>query len=85
MTRSEKTEGIRVTTSELVADITQEIRDKLKPLIPPQGSPVTIGASSHQVRAGLTNTLGGVRSREQHNRPTAMWRIPHVLSWTGSG
>ena len=48
--------------------MTQEIREKLKPLIPPDGSPVTIGASPHRVQAnhlvvGLTHIPGGVRSR----------------------
>ena len=38
-------EAVRSTTGELLADMTQEIRNKLKPLIPPEGSPMTIGAS----------------------------------------
>ena len=38
-------------TGELVADLTQEVRDKLKPPIPPYRSLVTIGASSHRVQA----------------------------------
>ena len=91
-------------SGELVADLKEDIRDKLKPPIPPHASPVTIGASQHRVQAnhlvaGLTHTLAGLRGRamatpsavsraplcqERHNHPTAMWRIPLVLSWTGS-
>ena len=40
----------------------------MEPLIPPQGSPTTLGASPHRLQAnhlvaGLSHTLGGVRSR----------------------
>ena len=66
LTRSEITKALRCATDELVADQMQEMRDKLKPLIPPDGSPVTIGASGHRVQAnhligGLTHTLSAVR------------------------
>ena len=68
LTRSEIKEALCGATADLVGDITQEIRAKLEPLIPPRGSPMTIGASPHLVQAnhvvsGLTHTLGGVRSR----------------------
>ena len=63
--RSEIKEALRGATGQLFADMTQEIRDKLKLLIPPDGSPVTVGASPHRIQAndvvaGLTHTLGGV-------------------------
>ena len=82
LTRSEIKEALRGATGELVADITQEIKpekpnpnpnpnpnwDKLEPLIPPDGSPVTIGGSPQRVQANhqvdsLTHALGGLRSR----------------------
>ena len=68
LTRSEIKEALRGTTSELVGDLTQEIRAKLEPLIPPQASPTIVGVSAHRVQenhhvAGLTNTLGSLRSR----------------------
>ena len=51
-----------------MVDLTQEIQAKLEPLIPPQASPTTVGMSAHRVQAnhlvaGLTNTLGSLRSR----------------------
>ena len=60
LTRSEIEEALRGATSELVGDVTQEIRAKLEPLIPPQASPTTVGMSPHRVQAnhlvaGLTN------------------------------
>ena len=60
----------------------QEIRNNLKPLMPPEGSPKTIGASPHRVQAnhlvaGLTDTLGGVRSRPMPT-PPAVPRSPLV-------
>ena len=69
LTRSEINEVLRGATSKIVGDLTQEIRDKLEPLmIPPQASPTTVGMSPHRVQtnhlvAGLTNTLGSLRSR----------------------
>ena len=68
LTRSEIKEALRGATSELVGDLTQEIRAKLEPLIPPQASPTIVGVSPHRVQAnhlvaGLTNTLGSLRSR----------------------
>ena len=61
-------EALRSVTGELVTKMTQEISHNLKPLIPPEGSHMTIRASPHRVQAnhlvvGLTHTLGGVRSR----------------------
>ena len=68
LTRSEIKEALRGATSELVGDLTQEIRAKLQPLIPPQASPTIVGVSPRRVQAnhlvaGLTNTLGCLRSR----------------------
>ena len=67
--RSEINEVLRGATSKIVGDLSQEIRDKLEPLmIPPQASPTIVGVSPHRVQAnhlvaGLTNTLGSLRSR----------------------
>ena len=68
LTRSKIKEALCSATSEPLAGITQEIRDKLKPLITPHGSPVTISGSPNRVQAnhvvaGLTHTLGGLRSQ----------------------
>ena len=60
---------LRGATSQIVSDLTQEIREKLQPLmIPSHASPTTVGMSPHRVQAnhlaaGLTNTLGSLRSR----------------------
>ena len=82
LTRSEIKEALRGATSELVVDLTQEIRDKLEPLIPPQASTTTVGMSPHRVQAnqlvaGLTNTLGSLRSRPMPT-PAAIPRSPFV-------
>ena len=82
LTRSEIKEALRSATGELVANMTQEIRNNLKPLMPPQGSLMTIGAFPHQVQAnhlvaGLTHTLGGMRSRPMPT-PAAVPRSPIV-------
>ena len=82
MTRSEINEVLRGATSKIVGDLTQEIRDKLEPLIPPQASPTTVGMSPHQVQAnhlvaGLTNTLGSLRSRPMPT-PAVIPRSPFV-------
>ena len=83
LTRSEITEVLRGATSKIVGDLTQEIREKLEPLmIPPQASPTTVGVSPHQVQAnhlvaGLTNTLGSLRSRPMPT-PAAIPRSPFV-------
>ena len=69
LTRSEIKEVLRGATSKIVGDLTPQIREKLEPLmIPPQASPTTVGVSPHRVQvnhlvAGLTNTLGSLRSR----------------------
>ena len=65
-----------------MGDLTQEIRTRLEPLIPPQGSPTTMGASPHHllanhVVAGLTNTLGGLSSRHMPT-PAVIPRSPFV-------
>ena len=82
LTRLEIKEALRGATSELVGDLTQEIRAKLEPLIPPQASPTILGVSPHQVQAnhlvaGLTNTLGSLRSRSMPN-PAVMPRSPFI-------
>ena len=82
VTRSELREALRGATKDLVWDITQQIREKLEPLIPPQGSPTTLGASPHRLQAnhlvaGLSHTLGGVRSRPMPT-PAVVPRSPFV-------
>ena len=83
LTRSEINEVLRGATSKIVGDLTQEIREKLEPLlIPPQASPTTLGMSPHRVQAnhlaaGLTNTLGSLRSRPMPT-PAAIPRSPFV-------
>ena len=81
-TRSEINEVLRGATSKIVGDLTQEIREKLEPLIPPQASSTTVGMSSYRVQAnhpvaGLTNTLGSLRSRPMPT-PAAIPRSPFV-------
>ena len=68
LTRWEIREALGGETSEIVGALTQEIWAKLEPLTPPQAPPTTVGVSPHRVQAnhlvaGLTNTLGRVRSR----------------------
>ena len=82
LTRSEINEVLRGATSKIVGDLTQEIRDKLEPLIPPQASPTTVGMSPHRVQAnhlvaGLTNTLRSLKSRPMPT-PAAIPRSPFV-------
>ena len=83
LTRSEINEVLRGATSKIVGDLTQEIREKLEPLmIPPQASPTTVETSPHRVQAnhlaaGLTNTLGSLRSRPMPT-PAAIPRSPFV-------
>ena len=83
LTRSEINEVLRGATSKIVGDLTQEIREKLEPLmIPPHASPTTVGMSPHRVQAnhlaaGLTNTLGSLRSRPMPT-PAAIPRSPLV-------
>ena len=83
LTRSEINEVLRGATSEIVGDLTQDIREKLEPLmIPPQASPTTVVVSPHRVQAnhlvaGLTNTLGSLRSRPMPT-PAAIPRSPFV-------
>ena len=82
LTRSEINEVLRGATSKIVGNLTQEIREKLEPLIPPQVSPTTVGMSPHRVQAnhlvaGLTNTLGSLRSRPMPT-PAVIPRSPFV-------
>ena len=82
LTQSEIKEALRGATSELVGDLTQEIRAKLEPLIPPQASPTIVGVSPHRVQAnhlvaGLTNTLGSLRSRPMPT-PAVIPRSPFI-------
>ena len=65
--RSEVNKTLTGGTADLVCDLTQEVRAMLEPLIPTQGSFMTIGASAHRVQsnhlvAGLTHALSGVRT-----------------------
>ena len=80
--RSEINEALREATSKNVGDLTQEIGPKLKPLIPPQASPTIAGVSPHRVQAnhlvaGLTNTLGSLRSRPMPT-PAVIPRSPFI-------
>ena len=83
LTRSEINEVLRGATSKIVGDLTQEITEKLKPLmIPPQASPISVGMSPRRVQAnhlaaGLTNTLGSLGSRPMPT-PAAIPRSPFV-------
>ena len=83
LTQSEINKVLRGATSKIVGDLTQEIREKLEPLmIPPQASPTTVGVSPHRVQAnhlvaGLTNTLGSLRSRPMPT-PAAIPRSPFI-------
>ena len=82
LTRSEIKKALQGATSEIVGGLTQEIRAKLEPLIPPQASPTMVGISLHRVQAnhlvaGLTNTLGSLRSRPMPT-PAAILRSPFV-------
>ena len=82
LTPFEIREALPGATADIVGDLTQAIRAKLGPLIPSQGSPTTMGASPHHLEAnhlvaGLTHTLGGVRSRPMPN-PAVIPRSPFV-------
>ena len=82
LTRSEIKEALRGATFKLVGDLTQEIRAKLEPLIPPQASPTICRVSPHRVQAnhlvaGLTNTLGSLRSRPMPT-PAVIPRSPFI-------
>ena len=82
LTRLEIKEALRGATSELVDDLTQEIRAKLEPLIPSQASPTIVGVLDHRVQAnhlvaGLTNPLGSLRSRPMPN-PAVIPRSPFI-------
>ena len=80
--QSEIREALRGATADLVGDLTQEIRAKLKSLIPPQRSATTMGAPRHRLQAnhlvaGLTDTLGGLRSRPMPT-PAVIPRSPFI-------
>ena len=82
LARSEIKETLRGGSSELVGDLTQEIRATLEPLIPPQASFTMVGILPHQVQAnhlvaGWTNSLGSLRSRPMPT-PAAIPRSPFV-------
>ena len=82
LTRLEIREALRGATSELAGDLTQEIRAKLEPVIPPQASPTTVGVSAHRVQANhlvarLTNTLGSLRGRPMPT-PAVIPRSPFI-------
>ena len=82
LTRLEIREALSGGTADLVGDLTQETRAKLEPLIPPQASPTTMGASPHRLQAnhlvaGRTNTPGGLRSPPMPT-PAVIPRSPFV-------
>ena len=82
LTRSEIGEALRGATTDIVGDLTQETRAKLEPLVPPRVSPTTMQASPHCLQAnhlvaGLTNTLGGLRSQPMPT-PAVIARSPFV-------
>ena len=82
LTHSEIREALPGATADLVRNLTQDIRAMLEPLIPPQGSPTARKASPHRLQAnylvtGLTNTLGGLRSRPVRT-PAVIPRSPFV-------
>ena len=82
LTRSEIREALRGATSEIVGDLTQEIRAKLEPLILPQASPATVGVSPHRLQAnhlvaGSTNPLESLRSRPMPT-PAVIPRSPFI-------
>ena len=82
LTRSEINSALRGANSKIVVDLTQQIRAKLEPLILPQVSPTVLGVSPHRVQAnhlvaGLTNTLGSLRSRPMPT-PAVIPRSPFV-------
>ena len=82
LTRSEIREALRGATADLVGYLTPDIRSELEPLIPPQVSPTTMGALPHRLQAnhlvaGLTNTLGGLRSRPMPT-PAVIPRSPFI-------
>ena len=54
-TRLKIRKALQGATANLVGDLTQEIRAKLQPLIPPQGSPTTMGASPHRLQAKVSS------------------------------
>ena len=69
LARSQIRKALRWASKDLTRGPTKEIRAKSEPLIRPQGSPMTYGASPQRVQAnnlvaGLTHTLGGVRSQQ---------------------
>ena len=80
--RSEIGEAPRGATADLVGDLTQEPWATLEPLIRPQASRTTMGASSHRLQAnhlvaGLANTLGGLSTRPMPT-PAVIPRSPFV-------
>ena len=82
LTRLEINEALRGATSKIVGDLTQGIQAKLEPLIPPQVSPTVLEVSRHRVQAnhlvaGLTNTLGSLRSRPMPT-PAVIPRSPFI-------
>ena len=83
LTRSEINKVLRGATSKIVGDLTEESRERLKPLmIPPQASPTTVGVSPHRVQAnhlvaGLKNNVESLKSRPMPT-PAAIRRSPFV-------
>ena len=84
LTGPEIEEALRSITVELVPELTPNIWDSVKPLMPPHGSLVTIGAfppslQANRLVAGLTHTPGGMRSRPMPMpTPAAVPRTPFI-------
>ena len=62
LTRSEINEALRGATYKIVPDLTQEVRAKLEPLIPPKVSPTVLGFPPQRVQANHL-VAGSLRSR----------------------
>ena len=74
LTRSEIREGLRGATADLVGDLTQEIRAKLEPLIPPQASPTTMGAFFFFFWAWRSPAEDNALKRPDHGHSKRSWR-----------
>ena len=77
LTRSETRGALRGATSEIVGHLTQEIRAKLEPLIPPEASATPHRVQANHLVAGLTNTLRSLRSRPMPT-PAVIPRSPFI-------
>ena len=78
LTRLQIREALRGATSEIVGDLTQEIRAILEPLIPPQASPTTVGVSSStsQLFVGGTDEHPGKFEEPTYADPCCDTKVP---------